>query len=66
MLDQLRGEVLEEAQIVVRTDSAAATHELTDELRAAKINFVMEFDLTATIRRAILELPESAWEPAIR
>ena len=37
---------MESAQIVVRTDSAAATHELTDELRAARINFLMGFDLT--------------------
>ena len=65
-LEQLPRDVVEEAQIVVRTDSAAATHELTDELRAAQINFLMGFDLTQTLRRAILELPESAWRPAIR
>jgi hypothetical protein len=64
-LEQLPRDVVEEAQIVVRTDSAAATHELTDELRAARINFLMGFDLTETLRRAILELPESAWRPAI-
>jgi hypothetical protein len=51
---------------VVRTDSAAATHELTAELRAVRIAFLMGFDLTETIRRAILGLPESAWRPAIR
>jgi hypothetical protein len=50
---------------VVRTDSAAATHELTDELRAARINFLMGFDLTETVRRAILELDEAAWRTAI-
>ena len=65
-LEQLPREVVETAQIVVRTDSAAATHELTDELRAARINFLMGFDLTEPVRRAILALPESAWTPAIR
>jgi hypothetical protein len=64
-LEQLPRDVVEHAQIVVRTDSAAATHELTDELRAARINFLMGFDLTETVRRAILELGESAWRPAI-
>jgi Transposase DDE domain group 1 len=64
-LEQLPRDMVETAQIVVRTDSAAATHELTDELRAAKINFLMGFDLTQTVRRAILSLPESAWRPAI-
>jgi hypothetical protein len=65
-LEQLPRDVVESAQIVVRTDSAAATHELTDELRAARINFLMGFDLTQTVRRAILELPETAWRQAIR
>jgi Transposase DDE domain group 1 len=65
-LQQLPRQVVEDAQIVVRTDSAAATHELTDELRAARIAFLMGFDLTETIRRAILALPEAAWRPAVR
>jgi hypothetical protein len=50
---------------VVRTDSAAATHQLTDELRGAKINFLMGFDLTEGVREAILDLPKTAWRPAI-
>jgi hypothetical protein len=65
-LEQLPREVVEHAQIVVRTDSAGATHELTDELRAAKIGFLMGFDLTASVRAAIVELPETAWRPALR
>ena len=65
-LEQLPRAIAETAHIVVRTDSAAATHELTDELRATRINFLMGFDLTETIRRAILELDETAWRPAIR
>jgi hypothetical protein len=65
-LEQLPRAVIEQAQIIVRTDSAGATHELTDELRAANIGFVVGFDLTETVRAAILALPESAWRPAIR
>jgi hypothetical protein len=65
-LEQLPREVVEQAEIVVRTDSAAATHELTDELRAARISFLMGFDLTEPVRAAILTLPEAAWRPAIR
>src|SRR3954470_7677783 len=44
-LDQLPRDVIESAEIVNRTDSAAATHEFTDELRAARIGFLMGFDL---------------------
>jgi hypothetical protein len=65
-LEQLPRAVVEQAEIVVRTDSAAATHELTDELRAANIRFLMGFDLTEALRRAILALPETAWRPAVR
>lgn len=64
-LEQLPRDVIESAQIVVRTDSAGATHELTDELRAAQINFLMGLDLTQTVRAAILELPETAWQGAV-
>jgi hypothetical protein len=66
VLDQLPHDAVEHTPIVVRTDSAAATHQLTDELRAARINFLMGFDLTETIREAILALPEAAWRPALR
>jgi hypothetical protein len=65
-LEQLPLAVVQAAQIVVRTDSAAATHELTDELRAARIRFLMGLDLTQGVREAILGLPESAWRPAVR
>jgi hypothetical protein len=65
-LEQLPRGVVECTPIVVRTDSAAATHEFTDELRAAKINFLMGFDLTEGVRAAILGLPEAAWQPAVR
>ena len=65
-LEQLPGELVEQTPIVVRTDSAAATHEFTDELRAARINFLMGLDLTEGVRAAILGLPEAAWRPAVR
>jgi Transposase DDE domain group 1/Homeodomain-like domain len=60
-LAQLPRTVVQSAQIVVRTDSAGATHEFPDELRDARINFLMGFDLTEAVRTAILSLPETAW-----
>jgi hypothetical protein len=64
-LGQLPQPVVEDAEIVVRTDSAGASHELTDELHAVRINFLMGFDLIEPVRRAILSLPETAWVPAV-
>jgi hypothetical protein len=65
-LEQLPGEVVMDAEIVVRTDSAGATHAFTDDLHAADIRFVMGLDLTEGVRAAILELPERSWRPARR
>jgi hypothetical protein len=64
-LEQL-GAVDASGAIVVRTDSAGATHQFTDELRAAEINFVMGYDLTEAVRDAILDVSEAAWAPALR
>jgi hypothetical protein len=66
VLAQLPRPALEQAEIVIRTDSAAATHALTDELRELDAHFLMGLDLTEPVRRAILSLPESAWQPALR
>jgi hypothetical protein len=65
-LEQLPRWAVEQAPIVVRTDSAAATHEFTDELRAARIHFVMGYDLTEGLRRAILGVRSGEWRPAVR
>jgi hypothetical protein len=65
-LEQLPGEVVTDAEIVVRTDSAAATHAFTDDLADHNVRFLMGYDLTDTVRSAILGLSERAWRPAIR
>jgi hypothetical protein len=66
VLAQLPEPVLEHAELVVRTDSAAATHAFCDQLRDLDLNFLMGLDLTEGVRDAILALPESAWRPAVR
>jgi hypothetical protein len=65
-LEQLPGEAVTDSEIVVRTDSAAATHEFTDDLADANLRFLMGYDLTETVRDAILGMPENAWRPAVR
>jgi hypothetical protein len=65
-LEQLPRDVVEHARIVVRTDSAGATHEFLDYLHEGQIGYLCGYDLTESVRRAILDLPEHTWVPALR
>ncbi|MFL6296992.1 MAG: IS1380 family transposase, partial [Actinomycetes bacterium] len=64
-LAQLPGKVAARESILVRADSAGATHELLDFCRDGKLRFSVGFDLTEPIRTAILALAEDAWVPAL-
>lgn len=64
-LDQIPPEHVQELEILLRTDSAGAAHELVDWCREGRIGFSVGFDLTEPVRSAILDLPEDAWVPAI-
>jgi hypothetical protein len=64
-LEQLPREVIADAEIVVRCDSAGATHELLDFCRDGCLRFSVGLDLTEPVRDAILALPEQAWRPAV-
>jgi hypothetical protein len=67
-LEQLPRAVISdpECEIVLRADSAGAALELCQAARDARIGFLVGFDLTKQVRRAILSLPEHAWRPALR
>jgi DDE family transposase len=53
------------ASVLVRCDSAGATHLLTDTASELGVRFSVGFDLTEPVRAAILALPESAWQAAL-
>ena len=67
-LEQLPREVVADldTEIVLRADSAGSALGLCQAARDAKINYLVGFDLTKQVRRAILSLPEDAWRPALR
>jgi len=50
--------------ILVRADSAGATHAFIDELVGRKLWFSVGFDCDQRVRDAILALPEAAFTPA--
>jgi Transposase DDE domain group 1 len=64
-LAQLPNKARERQPILVRADSAGATHGLTDHLRALGVRFSVGFDLDSRVRTAILELEAGAWVAAI-
>jgi hypothetical protein len=64
-LAQLPKRVAAREAILVRADSAGATHELIDFCRDGRLRFSVGFDLTEPIRTAILGLGEDAWVPAL-
>src|SRR5829696_7735524 len=64
-LEQIPAEHIERIEILVRADSAGATHGLTDYCREAKMRFSAGSELTEAVRAAILEIPDDAWVVAL-
>ena len=64
-LGQLPRELAEEAELLVRADSAGLTHELLDFLHDANIRFSVGVDMTEDVRQAVLAIRERDWAPAI-
>ena len=64
-LAQIPVEQIEDIEILLRADSAGATHELIDWCREASIRFSVGYDLTEPVRQAILKAPADAWIAAI-
>src|SRR3954454_10427027 len=64
-LEQIPAEQIEQIEILVRADSAGATHGLIDYCREANLRFSVGYELTEPIRAAILQIPADAWVPAL-
>jgi hypothetical protein len=73
-LQQIPAEHIEAIELLLRVDSAGATHELLDVCRAGRIRYSVGYDLTEQVRAAILprsngqvaETPSSSTSPAGR
>jgi len=63
-LEQLPQSALD-GEILARSDSAGASHDLADALSETGIRFSFGYPLTEPVRQALLALEESAWRPAI-
>ena len=52
-------------EVLVRSDSAGASHGFVDAIAERGLEFSVGFDVTEPVREAILQLPESSWVEAI-
>jgi hypothetical protein len=64
-LAQIPAEYIENMEILIRADSAGATHETADHCFEGNLRFSFGYELTEQVRAAILETPEDAWVPAL-
>jgi hypothetical protein len=64
-LGQIPRQYIESIEILVRADSAGATHGLVDYCREGEMRFSVGYELTEQVRAAILRTPEDAWVPAL-
>ncbi|MGH2872603.1 MAG: IS1380 family transposase [Solirubrobacteraceae bacterium] len=64
-LEQIPVRYIETLEILVRADTAGATHGLLDYCREGNLRFSVGYELTAQVRTAILEIPEDAWVTAL-
>jgi hypothetical protein len=64
-IEQIPAEHIEDIELLLRVDSAGASHELLDWAREARIGFSVGYDLTETVRAAIVEIPDEDWVSAL-
>jgi Transposase DDE domain group 1 len=65
-LAQIPAQHIEGLQILVRSDSAGATHGLAEHCREHAMRFSVGYELTEPVRAAILGLSEDSWTPALQ
>ena len=64
-LAQVPAEYIESLPILIRADSAGATHGLIDYCRDGGMRFSVGYELTVPVRSAILEIPDDTWVVAL-
>src|SRR4051794_100006 len=64
-LAQIPAAHVEAIEILLRVDSAGATHELLDWCREGRICFSVGYDVTEAVRAAILQIPDHDWVCAL-
>jgi hypothetical protein len=64
-IEQIPAEHIENIKLLLRVDSAGASHELLDWAREGRIEFSVGYELNEAVRAAILQIPDTDWAPAL-
>ena len=64
-LAQIPAAQIEELEILIRADSAGATHGTADHCRRCDLRFSFGYELTDPVRAAILQTPADGWIAAV-
>lgn len=64
-LAQIPAEQIETIEVVIRADTAGATHATADHCRRCDLRFSFGYELTEPVRAAILTVPEDGWVAAL-
>lgn len=64
-LAQIPDDQIETIEILIRADSAGATHGTADHCQRCDVRFSFGYELTEPVRAAILHTPATAWIPAL-
>lgn len=63
-IEQIPADRIEGIEVLLRVDSAGASHELLDWAREGRIGFSVGYEIRESLREAIEALPERAWSAA--
>lgn len=55
----------DEVEVVARADSGGLSHGFVDACRERGVRFAIGYDLTETVRTAVLAVPTRRWRPAV-
>ena len=64
-LQQIPAEHITNVEILVRADSAGATHDLLDFCREGRLRYSVGYELSEPVRAAILQVPDEQWIAAL-
>ena len=64
-IEQIPTEHVTDIEILLRVDSAGASHELLDWCRQGQIRYSVGYQLSEPVRAAIIALKEESWRPAL-